>query len=267
MNRIVDAHRRDRRRRVHQPTPATTTSTCASAPSPNANREAALRAPAGDAGQGAALHRALPGPRRQGRAGAEPGEEAREDRDGRAAAPAARSSSSTSAPPPRSGEDVVALRGHPQGATASASIYDGFDFNIRRTERWCVMGRNGAGKTTLLRLVAGALAARRRHGATRRLAASWATSRSSRWTCSTRRSPCSSRCRTDFPQAETRACCKNLLGAFQFSGIDVDKPIRVLSGGEKSRLVLARMLFDPPNFLVLDEPTNHLDLETKEMLV
>jgi ATPase subunit of ABC transporter with duplicated ATPase domains len=60
---------------------------------------------------------------------------------------------------------------------------------------------------------------------------------------------------------------KVLLGAFGFSGSDVDKPCRVLSGGEKARVVLARMLFHPPNLLVLDEPTNHLDLDTKEMLV
>ena len=60
---------------------------------------------------------------------------------------------------------------------------------------------------------------------------------------------------------------RKLLGAFQFSGDDVDKKIAALSGGEKTRLVISRMLLDPPNFLVLDEPTNHLDLETKEMLI
>jgi ATPase subunit of ABC transporter with duplicated ATPase domains len=70
----------------------------------------------------------------------------------------------------------------------------------------------------------------------------------------------------DFPR-EGLGALRSLAGAFQFSGDDVDKKIRALSGGEKSRLVMARMLFDPPNFLVLDEPTNHLDLATKEMLV
>jgi len=71
---------------------------------------------------------------------------------------------------------------------------------------------------------------------------------------------------SDFPK-DGIGSLRTLAGAFQFSGDDVDKKIRSLSGGEKSRLVIARMLFNPPNFLVLDEPTNHLDLATKEMLV
>jgi ATPase subunit of ABC transporter with duplicated ATPase domains len=70
----------------------------------------------------------------------------------------------------------------------------------------------------------------------------------------------------DFPN-ESIGVLRNLAGAFQFSGDDIDKKIRALSGGEKTRLVMARMLLNPPNFLVLDEPTNHLDLATKEMLI
>src|SRR5262249_34706080 len=72
--------------------------------------------------------------------------------------------------------------------------------------------------------------------------------------------------RKDFPN-ESIGALRNLAGAFQFSGEEIDKKIRALSGGEKTRLVLARMLLEPPNFLVLDEPTNHLDLATKEMLL
>jgi ATPase subunit of ABC transporter with duplicated ATPase domains len=69
-----------------------------------------------------------------------------------------------------------------------------------------------------------------------------------------------------FPNASIGSL-RTLAGAFGFSGDDVEKSCRVLSGGEKARLVLAQMLFDPPNFLVLDEPTNHLDLTTKEVLM
>src|SRR5207253_6539445 len=70
----------------------------------------------------------------------------------------------------------------------------------------------------------------------------------------------------DFPN-ESIGSLRSLAGAFQFSGTDIDKKIRSLSGGEKTRLVMARMLLHPPNFLVLDEPTNHLDVATKEMLI
>jgi ATPase subunit of ABC transporter with duplicated ATPase domains len=70
----------------------------------------------------------------------------------------------------------------------------------------------------------------------------------------------------DVPTA-SQGTLRTLAGCFGFPGDDVEKPVRVLSGGEKARLVLARMLFDPPNLLVLDEPTNHLDVATKDLLV
>ncbi len=166
--------------------------------------------------------------------------------------------------PARSGDDVAMLESVVK-RYGDHTIYDGFDFTIRRGERWCVMGRNGAGKTTLLKMVSGALAP---DAGTVRLGASLQMGYFAQQSLDLLDPNVTlfEQMQKDFP-LEGQGTLRTLLGAFQFSGDDVDKPIRALSGGEKSRLVIARMLLNPPNFLVLDEPTNHLDLETKEMLV
>ncbi len=166
--------------------------------------------------------------------------------------------------PPRSGEDVVTLRGVSK-AFGPRRIYENFDFAVRRGERWCVAGRNGAGKSTLLKMVAGVLAP---DAGAVRLGASLKLGYFSQQALDLLDPDLTvfEQLQRDYPD-EGQGVLRNLLGAFHFPGSDVEKPIRVLSGGERSRLVIARMLLDPPNFLVLDEPTNHLDLETKEMLV
>ena len=166
--------------------------------------------------------------------------------------------------PPRSGDEVVTLEGVSKGF-GKRVLYDDFGFMIRRGERWCVMGRNGAGKTTLLKMVAGALAPDQ---GTVKLGASLKLGYFAQQSLDLLDADLTvwEQFQQDFPM-ESVGALRGLLGAFQFSGDDVEKKVRSLSGGERSRLVLARMLFDPPNFLVLDEPTNHLDLATKEMLV
>ncbi len=166
--------------------------------------------------------------------------------------------------PSRSGQDVAVLNSISK-RFGKRVLYTGFDLLIRRGERWCVMGKNGAGKTTLLKMVVGALEP---DAGAVRLGASLKVGYFAQQSLDLLdfQLTVMEQIQKDFP-LESIGALRNLLGAFQFSGDDVDKPIRVLSGGEKSRLVLARMLFDPPNFLVLDEPTNHLDLATKEMLV
>ncbi|QWG24434.1 ATP-binding cassette domain-containing protein [Bradyrhizobium sediminis] len=167
-------------------------------------------------------------------------------------------------PAPRSGEDVVSLKNVQKGY-GSRSIYDGLDFQVRRRERWCVMGVNGAGKSTLLKLVAGstepddgtvALGGSVKMGYFAQHAMDLLDGERTvfEWL------------EDSFPQAG-QGSLRALAGCFGFSGDDVEKKCRVLSGGEKARLVMAKMLFDPPNFLVLDEPTNHLDMATKEMLI
>ena len=167
-------------------------------------------------------------------------------------------------PAPRSGEEVATLKGvHKR--YGSRTIYEGLDFAVRRKERWCVMGINGAGKSTLLKLVTGsaepdagtvALGANVKLGYFAQHAMDLLDGEQTIFEM----------LEETFPQAG-QGSLRALAGCFGFSGDDVEKRCRVLSGGEKARLVMARMLYDPPNFLVLDEPTNHLDMGTKEMLV
>ncbi|MFA5956396.1 ABC-F family ATP-binding cassette domain-containing protein [Hyphomicrobium sp.] len=168
------------------------------------------------------------------------------------------------ATPPRSGEDVVSIKGVHK-SYGSRSIYEGLDFQVRRKERWCIMGVNGAGKSTLLKLIAGStqpdtgivnVGGSVKMGYFAQHAMDLLDGDSTVFQS----------LENSFPQAG-QGSLRSLAGCFGFSGDDVEKKCRVLSGGEKARLVMATMLYDPPNFLVLDEPTNHLDMATKEMLI
>jgi ATPase subunit of ABC transporter with duplicated ATPase domains len=166
--------------------------------------------------------------------------------------------------PPRSGDQVAVIEDLHK-SYGPRVIYQGFNLIIRRGERWAVMGRNGAGKTTLLKMIAGASLP---DAGSVRLGASLNMGYFAQQSLDVldADSTILEQLQSDFPQ-DGIGSLRTLAGAFQFSGDDVDKKIRALSGGEKSRLAMARMLYYPPNFLILDEPTNHLDLATKEMLV
>ncbi len=167
-------------------------------------------------------------------------------------------------PAPRSGEDVVTLK-NVHKRYGGRSIYDGLDFQVRRKERWCVMGINGAGKSTLLKLVAGAAQPNDGTVTTGGSVKMGYFAQHAMELLEGERTVFQS-LEDSFPQAG-QGSLRALAGCFGFSGDDVEKKCRVLSGGEKARLVMAKMLYDPPNFLVLDEPTNHLDIATKEMLI
>ncbi|ATU71821.1 Putative ABC transporter ATP-binding protein ydiF [Gluconacetobacter sp. SXCC-1] len=167
-------------------------------------------------------------------------------------------------PAPRSGEDVVRLRGVDK-RYGSRVIYQGLDLLVRRRERCCILGVNGAGKSTLLKLVTGTTEP---DAGTVTLGGSVKMGYFAQHAMDLLDGN-----RTVFETLDdafplaSQGSLRALAGSFGFSGDEVEKSCRVLSGGEKARLVMALMLFDPPNFLVLDEPTNHLDIATKEMLI
>jgi len=166
--------------------------------------------------------------------------------------------------PPRSGDDVVKLEAV-RKAYGEQVIHDGFTLIVRRCERWAVMGENGAGKSTLLKMIAGVLAPDSGSAAI-------GASVSLGYYAQNLMDGLDGE-RTVLEELQAHAplanqgTLRNLAGAFGFQGDDVHKAIRVLSGGERARLALAKILFDAPNLLVLDEPTNHLDILTKRALV
>jgi ATP-binding cassette, subfamily F, member 3 len=166
--------------------------------------------------------------------------------------------------PERSGRKVLELKGvdHAYGSTV---VYQGLDYTVERNQRTVLVGPNGAGKSTLLKLLAGVLPIQsglRELGHNVRVGY-----------CSQHRVDTLNLEHTvlqeasDCGQQVSEQVVRTLLGAFLFRGDEVFKPVSVLSGGEKSRLVLAKLLLNPPNFLLMDEPTTHLDMPSIEALI
>ena len=166
--------------------------------------------------------------------------------------------------PPRSGQRVIRMAGV-DFAYGQTPVYHGLDLEMERGQPTVLVGPNGAGKSTLLKLLAGALtpqAGNRELGHNVKLGY-FAQYRGD--VLNMRHTVLQSA--MDLPSRPGENLCRTLLGSFLFHGDDVFKPVGVLSGGEKSRLVLVRLLLDPPNFLLMDEPTTHLDMGSIDALI
>jgi ATPase subunit of ABC transporter with duplicated ATPase domains len=166
--------------------------------------------------------------------------------------------------PTRSGDDVIKLESLTK-AYGPKVIHNKLTMTIARGERWAVMGENGAGKSTLLKMMAGALAP---DAGSATIGASVSMGYYAQHVMDGLTGDLNilEELQAHAPNAN-QGTLRGLAGAFGFHDDDVFKPIRVLSGGEKARVALAKLLYDAPNLLVLDEPTNHLDIVTKRALV
>jgi ATP-binding cassette, subfamily F, member 3 len=166
--------------------------------------------------------------------------------------------------PPRSGQRVITLKdvafGYPNNP-----VYDQLNFEVERGQRLVLVGPNGAGKSTLLKLLAGAL---NPQGGKRDLGHNVKLGYFAQYrgdVLNMRHTVLQSA--MDLPSRPGENLCRTLLGSFLFQGDDVFKTVGVLSGGEKSRLALVRLLLDPPNLLLMDEPTTHLDMGSIDALI
>jgi ATP-binding cassette subfamily F protein 3 len=166
--------------------------------------------------------------------------------------------------PLRSGLKVIKLKGiqHAYGANV---VYSGMDFEAERDQRTVLVGPNGAGKSTLLKILAGVLPVQ---GGTRDLGHNVKTGYYSQYRVEMLRPNLKVLEEAlDTPQRVTEQFVRTVLGCFLFRGDDVFKQVSVLSGGEKSRLALVKLLLDPPNLLLMDEPTTHLDMPSIDALL
>lgn len=166
--------------------------------------------------------------------------------------------------PERGGLRAVTLAGVDFGYGA-CSVYRGLEFVAERGQRIVLVGPNGAGKSTLLKLLAGVLVPQ---AGERRLGHNVKTGYYAQYRVETLHPEFTVLDEAfDTPQRLTETFVRSVLGSFLFRGDDVFKKVNVLSGGEKSRLALVKLLLDPPNLLLMDEPTTHLDLASVDALL